>query len=228
MSIRPHGAGGRSRVGSLRPRVRHDALTHRHRRRRRLRRVDQPDAPQFRTGHTVSCQMTNREAAARSPPLPSRQTTVPGGDDVWRGIRVLYRPTDPFQVLAGTLPRGRTRQPGRQVQGPQDAASHHIGGQTGRGNGRGLPRAGSRAHRAREAQPMRRPEQRQTARTPYLDTGARVLRSAEKAYEVCLGQRQSGRLKLLDLPLSNCRWDGEDVGFHTENPSAGWQKGLFV
>ena len=68
-----------------------------------------------------------------------------------------------------------------------------------------------REYRAREAELMRALEQHQKANTFYFDAGVRVLRLAEKAYELWLAQPQTEKRRLLDTLLLNCTFDGENL-----------------
>ena len=75
-----------------------------------------------------------------------------------------------------------------------------------------------REYQARQAEIMRCLEQHQKANTFYFDAGARVLRLAQKAYDLWLAQPQTEKRKLLDVLLLNCTFDGEDLGATYRKP----------
>jgi site-specific DNA recombinase len=68
-----------------------------------------------------------------------------------------------------------------------------------------------REYQARQAEIMRSLEQHQKANTFYFDAGVRVLRLAQKAYDLWLAQPQTEKRKLLDVLLPNCTFDGENL-----------------
>ena len=61
-------------------------------------------------------------------------------------------------------------------------------------------------------------ERHQRGNHAYFEDGERLLRLAQRAHDLWLAQPQSERRKLLDLVLSNCTWDGENVAVTYNRP----------
>ena len=66
-------------------------------------------------------------------------------------------------------------------------------------------------YRAKQLEALAAVERHQTANHLYLDEGARILDLARRAYDLWAQQPQSGKRELLNLLLSNCTWDGENL-----------------
>ena len=68
-------------------------------------------------------------------------------------------------------------------------------------------------------------ERHESANQFYLDEGCRILELASKAYDMWLQQDQTGKRKLLDIILSNCTFDGENLSATYRKPFCWLAKG---
>ena len=69
-------------------------------------------------------------------------------------------------------------------------------------------------------------EQHENANQCYFDEGSRILELASKAYSLWIRQDSFEKRKLLDILLSNCTFDGENLHPDYKKPFRWWAEGL--
>ena len=76
----------------------------------------------------------------------------------------------------------------------------------------------TREWQSRQLQLLSSIEQHQKADHFYLEEGARIMRLAQRAYDLWVAQPQTEKRKLLDILLLNCTFDGEKLSATYRKP----------